>query len=217
MLNPIDQSALFTSAQCRTNRFQASRRRRFFYLRNPWQSCEVTPVQDGQSPAQSAAQSPGQSFGDLLRARREFVYMSVSELARRTGLSRGTIRNLESGRTAPTPDTVHRLSSVFELALPTKDQPREGRFAPSAWLSPRYDPLKLASDMAQVFNGPGGTLEQTFAYLDPQSAAASAATTCPSSPQSWTISAGAASIPPPTAPPPSTWRFCFCRRNKGLI
>ena len=131
-------------------------------------------MQDGQSPAQSTAQrpgqSPGQSFGDLLRARREFALMSVSELARRTGLSRGTIRNLESGRTEPTPETVTRLSSVFELALPTKE-PREERFAPSAWLSPRYDPIKLASDMAQVFSGPGGTLEQTFAYLDPQSAA----------------------------------------------
>lgn len=130
-----------------------------------------TDQSTAQSTAQSAAQSPGQSFGDLLRARREFVLMSVSELARRTGLSRGTIRNLESGRTAPTPDSVHRLSSVFELALPNKEHPREARFAPSAWLSPRYDPLQLASDMAQVFSGPGGTLEQTFAYLDPQSAA----------------------------------------------
>lgn len=124
-------------------------------------------MNDGQSSDQAHS---GQSFGSLLRARRELLSVSVSELSRRTGLSRGTIRNLESGRTAPTTETMARISDVLELSVARTDH-QDGRLSPSAWLSPRYDPLKLASEMAQVFNGPGGTLEQTFAYLDPQSAA----------------------------------------------
>lgn len=128
----------------------------------------------GRPPAQSPAQSAAQSVGDLLRSRRESAGLSVSELARRSGLTRGTIQNLESGRTAPTPETFRRLAEIVELQLsepPARSEPTGYAPTPSAWLSPRYDPLQLASDMSQIFNGPGGTLEQTFAYLDPQSAA----------------------------------------------
>lgn len=131
-------------------------------------------MQPAQSPGQSAAQLPGKAFADLLRHRREKAGITVSELARLSGLTRGTIRNLESGRTAPTPETFRRLAQIADLDLteaPSRSDTTGFAPTPSAWLSPRYDPLQLASDMAQIFNGPGGTLEQTFAYLDPQSAA----------------------------------------------
>lgn len=69
------------------------------------------------------AQSPAQSVGELLRSRRESAGLSVSELARRSGLTRGTIQNLESGRTAPTPETFRRLAEIVELQLSEPPHP----------------------------------------------------------------------------------------------
>lgn len=108
------------------------------------------------------------SFGDKLRVARELAGMSQSALARKCGITRGTVYNIEEGITEPSPSTARRLRDrsglkfdIAEHAPPLSHDPL---------FSPRYDPMALASEMVALLNGPGGTLEQTFAYIDTQSA-----------------------------------------------
>lgn len=51
-------------------------------------------------------------IGPCLRARREAAGLTRAQVARLTGLSELTIRNLESGRHPPTPRVLARLRSV---------------------------------------------------------------------------------------------------------
>lgn len=48
-------------------------------------------------------------------------------------------------------------------------EPRE--IKPNSHLTPRYDPARWANDLRAVVNGPGCAIEQSFLYLDNQSAA----------------------------------------------
>ncbi len=111
-------------------------------------------------------------FGTLLRQRREAARLSQSELARRARLTRGTVHNIEEGLTEPSPTTLRRLRGLTELRLDAVDLGgAEAGWQLGSWLSPKYDPVALAADMTALLNGPGGTLEQTYQYLDAQSAA----------------------------------------------
>ncbi len=113
--------------------------------------------------------SPPANFGELLRSRREEAKLSVADLARKTGLVRTTIHNIEQGITTASPQTLKLLASVKSLRLTELDASREG--ALDAWFTEQYNPLQMARGMASVLNGPGGQIEQTLLYLDPQSAA----------------------------------------------
>lgn len=106
-------------------------------------------------------------FGQLLLKRRLAAGLSQAELGRLAGLTRGTISNIEEGRTTPAGETMRRLSGVLALSL---ENPLDAPSSPAPF-SPQYDPLDMAKNMERLLNGPGGTLEQTYAYLDPQSAA----------------------------------------------
>jgi len=117
------------------------------------------------------AQEIPHCFGDLLRHRREAAGMSQTELARRASIDRATIRNIEAGRTAPAPGTLRRLRQVAELGLPAEDLAGGPPPADHDWIGPLYDPMRLAADCTAMLNGPGGTLEQTYAYIDGQGAA----------------------------------------------
>lgn len=112
-------------------------------------------------------------FGTLLKQRREEAGLSYSSLARHAGLTRGTIRNIEEGLTTASPGTVRRLASVPALKLHPSDlhgATECSDWQPDAWFAPQYNPLQIAREMAATINGPGGQLEQTYLYLDPQSA-----------------------------------------------
>lgn len=113
-------------------------------------------------------------FGGLLRQRRENAKLSVTALARKAGLTRGTIRNIEEGMTAPSPGTVRRLSSIAALRLRPEDLGGMGtdqtQWQPDVGFAPQYNPLQIAREMFATLNGPGGQLDQTYLYLDPQSA-----------------------------------------------
>lgn len=112
-------------------------------------------------------------FSQSLRAARERAQLTIAELARRARVCRGTIHNLESGTTLPASSTLRRLQSVIPLDGGGDGLGSDDHLQPlnaAHWMSTRYDPLQLGRDMVAMLNGPGGTLEQTFAYLDSQSA-----------------------------------------------
>jgi len=117
-----------------------------------------------------------EEFGQLVASLRTAARLSRRELSRRTGLSEKTIWNVEDGSNVPTHATVLRLLSVKELGLSSEQVPWQQESvsdfgsAPNCWIAPGYEPLKLFNELFEVLNGPGGTVEQTFVYLDHQSA-----------------------------------------------
>lgn len=111
--------------------------------------------------------SPPLSFGTLLQSRREEAGLSILELARKTGLTRNTIHNIEQGLTTPSPQTLKLLAGVKALRLSelsNRDSPSD------AWCTAQYNPMEMTRTMVAMLNGPGGQVEQTYWYLDPQSA-----------------------------------------------
>lgn len=115
----------------------------------------------------SVLAEPPPNFGQLLRARREEAGLSIAALAKKAGLVRTTIANLEQGLTAPSPQTLKRLIAVKSLRLTelTSNEPKI-----DAWFTDAYNPIQMVQGMSAVLNGPGGRIEQTYLYLDPRSA-----------------------------------------------
>ena len=115
-------------------------------------------------------------FGRTLTRLRKAAEMSRERLAKRAGLSRNTILNIEDGKNNPVHSTLLRLLTVPELGLTHADVPwrqlTEGDLssAPNCWIAPGYDPIKMFVDLITLLNGQGGSVEQTYAYLDPKSA-----------------------------------------------
>jgi transcriptional regulator with XRE-family HTH domain len=117
-----------------------------------------------------------------LRERRETAGLSRAQLAERTGLSPGTIKNLEHGRNLPTRDSLLRLAAVPELGPEIADLFGRAALAPldasdatlslNCWLAPEFDSLGMVRDLVQQLRGRGGHVEQTYLYLDHLSAAA---------------------------------------------
>ncbi len=122
-----------------------------------------------------------QHFSALLRQRRESAHLSRSELAKRSGLSDRTIKNIENGHGSPSRDTLLRLLEVAELALTWKDvlgdPPQLGTATDESsdssfncYIPPGYEPLRMFQQHVRMLNGPGGHIEQTNAYLEHRSA-----------------------------------------------
>ncbi|GAB3661976.1 helix-turn-helix domain-containing protein [Glycomyces tarimensis] len=61
----------------------------------------------------------GQALAANLRALRERAGMSLSELARRSGIAKGTLSHLESGQGNPTIETVFSLSDGLGVPVPS--------------------------------------------------------------------------------------------------
>lgn len=111
------------------------------------------------------------SFGELLRRRREAAGLGPVEIARRSGLTRGTVTNIEKGKTLPAPETIRRLMKIKELRLEEEATAANwGEWTPEATYAPSYSPLSLGIEMAAACNAPGGSLDQAFLYLDLQGA-----------------------------------------------
>jgi transcriptional regulator with XRE-family HTH domain len=66
-----------------------------------------------------AKEQAGQVLAANLRALREHGSLSLSELARRSGIAKGTLSQLEAGTGNPTLDTVFSLSNA--LGVPVSD------------------------------------------------------------------------------------------------
>ncbi|MCO1578744.1 helix-turn-helix domain-containing protein [Crossiella sp. SN42] len=63
------------------------------------------------------SQRAGQVLGANLRERREALGISLSELARRSGIAKGTLSQLESGSGNPTIETVFSLSNALDVPV----------------------------------------------------------------------------------------------------
>lgn len=113
-------------------------------------------------------------FSSVLRQRRTAAGWNQSELAERAGLSLTTIKGVEAGRQNPCRSTLCRLLAVPELGLEVgtvshsvQDDPA---WAPNSLLGPKYDAARLIEEMVDLVNSPGGSFEQTYLYVDGQSA-----------------------------------------------
>lgn len=111
-----------------------------------------------------------------LRERREVAGFTQAELARRAGVSEGTIKRIESGKEVSR-DTLLRLVGVPELRLhemvppgPLGVEEAEPSFLPNCWIAPGFNALDLTQEMIRELNGQGGHIDQTHLYLDPISA-----------------------------------------------
>jgi len=128
----------------------------------------------GQSSEYPTLATP--SFGQLLSERRRTAGLSQTDVARMAGLQRTTIRNLELDITQPAPETLRRLQAISELRLRRAGDaaahglPTAPAWTPDAHYAPSYAPLALASEMMAALNAPGGALDQSYLYLDAESA-----------------------------------------------
>jgi len=130
-----------------------------------------------------------QSFGRLLRDRREAAGFSRSELSRLAKLSDATVKFAETARYPPSRKTLIRLLAVPQLNLSWDDLPWQPGGAPQAqpsadsksesvatdlnwYVTPTFEPVRMVMELGRFLNGAGGHVEQTSAYLDHQSAAA---------------------------------------------
>jgi transcriptional regulator with XRE-family HTH domain len=64
---------------------------------------------------QNTTQIDTQQIGQLVKTRREALKLSQPHLARMAGVSVVTVRNVESGNTAPAPYTARRLGAALDL------------------------------------------------------------------------------------------------------
>ena len=120
------------------------------------------------------------AWGLLLRRRREEADLTRAQLAALAGVADSTIRNVETGRHAPTRTIVLRLQAVPALKLPVlsnEPPPMKGFTAPQefqghCWLAPDFDPIEQSRELARVLRGHGGRLDPALLFLDPAGAAA---------------------------------------------
>ena len=119
-----------------------------------------------------AADSRERSLGELLRKRRELAGLSLAQVAKLAGLAKNTIFNIEQGAHTPNAETLRRIWSVAELGLSAADlSASSGEWRPNSWVAQGYDPVQMTLNLIRLVNGPGGSVEQTYLYLDGQSAA----------------------------------------------
>ncbi len=70
-----------------------------------------------QGSGQGSGQSAGRVLASNLRLRRDEQAISLSELARRSGIAKGTLSQLESGAGNPTLETVFSLSNALGVPV----------------------------------------------------------------------------------------------------
>lgn len=114
----------------------------------------------------------------ILRQRREEAGFTQVELAQKVGISDGLLKNIESGRRRLTAKTLRKLLGVPELRLesiqlnPSAAPPsRSLRAEPlNWWVAPQFDAVNMLEEFKLRLDSDGGAIEQTFAYLDAESA-----------------------------------------------
>ena len=123
-----------------------------------------------------------QLFGETLFNRRNKAKLNQQELAARVGVTATVIRYIENATKRPGRKTLLRLLSIPELQLKVNDVTRRSpagestepgwlRWLPNSVLGPEYDPVHMIAELKAILSGNGGQVEQTYLYLDPQSAA----------------------------------------------
>jgi transcriptional regulator with XRE-family HTH domain len=119
----------------------------------------------------------GRPFGDVLRQHRDEAGLTQEQLADYAGISLSLIRKLEQGSKEPSRGSVLALCSVPDLKLVPQEittlpaiRETSHRLAPNWYISPGFDSVSMLTELSTHLNGGGGALEQTYVYLDHQSA-----------------------------------------------
>lgn len=101
-----------------------------------------------------------QRLAELLRRRREALGLSASEVARRSGVNKGTVTRIELGQIAsPRPDSLTAIGDV--LGIPASDL-----FAIADWLPKRQLPTFLPYMRAKYKELPATAVAEMEAYFD---------------------------------------------------
>lgn len=117
-----------------------------------------------------------QDFAATIRRCRNAAGWTQAQLAEVSGLSINTIKHIEAAAHTPTQATLLQLLAVKELGLessmlPWRDTAKtDFGTAPNCWIAPGYDPIGMFTDLLELLSGRGGSLEQTYSYLDHKSA-----------------------------------------------
>lgn len=131
---------------------------------------EVVPHEPILDPAKL------RDFAKVVQGSRKAAGFTQLQLAGVAGLSLNTIKHIETAQHTPTQATLLRLLSVRELGLDANTLPWELTTqsdlgtAPNCWIAPGYDSIKMFTDLLDLLEGRGGTVEQTYSYLDHKSA-----------------------------------------------
>lgn len=122
-----------------------------------------------------------EAFGKLIRERRQTANLTQAKLAKLAGLTEVTIRNLEYAHNPPSEDTLRRILEVPQLDLGVNDLPTlrlynlendlEFHRKLHWFIAPDYEILKLWVEFRKQLNSEGGHIDQTYLYLDAESAA----------------------------------------------
>ena len=114
-----------------------------------------------------------QEFGKRLKRKRMQANLGQKQLADLVDISEAMIRAIEGGQRRPSREVLLRLLAAPPLGLRIEDIASDSAndgVVPTSWLAPHYDPSQMITAMVEQLNGAGGSLEQTTAYLDYQSA-----------------------------------------------
>lgn len=113
-------------------------------------------------------------FAEVVRQRRQLAGLNQEQLAKAAGLSLTTIKGIEAARQNPCRATLCRLLAVSELGLEvgsvSRDVQADPGWAPNSMMAGRYNAARLFEEMVDLVNSPGGSFEQTYLYVDGQSA-----------------------------------------------
>lgn len=144
-----------------------------------------SPVSQTQAIASTSGMD-WRTWGLALRRRREEAGLTRKKLALLADVSDATIRNIETGRHAPTRIITSRLQGVSGLNLPvlfadspsaSAGEPGTTTPAPDAlrghcWIAPDFDAIEQSRELARLLRGSGGRIDPALLFLDPASAAA---------------------------------------------
>lgn len=121
--------------------------------------------------------SGARRFGEVLQHHREEAGLTQRQLADYAGLSLSLVCKLEQGWNMPSRSSLLALCSVPDLKLVPAEittlpsvKENSHRLAPNWYMSPGFDAVSMMSDLAQQMNSSGGSVEQTYVYLDHMSA-----------------------------------------------
>lgn len=129
--------------------------------------------EDGEELWDTTVQIDWKNLGKRLKLKRMQANLGQKELADLADISDGMVRAIEAGLRRPSREVLLRLLAAPQLGLRLEeiasDSANDG-VVPTSWLAPHYNPSAMISEMVEQLNGAGGSLEQTTAYLDYQSA-----------------------------------------------
>lgn len=142
---------------------------------------ESTPAAPSLASLPTAMTLNLPAFGQLVRERRQAAGLTQARLAKLAGLTEVTIRNIENAHNPPSEDTLRRLLEVPQLGIGMADLPTLRLhdlendlefFRKLHWfIAPDYEVLKLWLDFRKQLNSEAGHIDQTYLYLDAESAA----------------------------------------------